>query len=40
MFSSDYPHYDNDNPLVTLNKLPDGTRERIAGTNAYEFFPV
>jgi predicted TIM-barrel fold metal-dependent hydrolase len=40
MFSSDYPHYDNDNPLVTLKKLPEGIRERIASTNAHEFFGV
>jgi predicted TIM-barrel fold metal-dependent hydrolase len=38
MFSSDYPHYDNDNPRVTLAKLPEGTRERVAGENAFAFF--
>jgi uncharacterized protein len=39
-FSSDYPHYDNDDPAVILKKLPEASRERIAWTNAHEFFGV
>lgn len=37
-FSSDYPHYDNDDPSVILRKLPEASRERIAWSNAEEFF--
>jgi predicted TIM-barrel fold metal-dependent hydrolase len=39
-FSSDYPHYDNDDPSVILKKLPEASRERIAWSNAQEFFAV
>lgn len=40
IFSSDYPHYDNDDPGVIMRKLPESSREQIVSTNAREFFPV
>jgi uncharacterized protein len=39
IFSSDYPHYDNDDPGVIMKKLPEAARERIGRDNALEFFP-
>ena len=38
VFSSDFPHYDNDNPRVVLSRLPPASRERVASTNALEIF--
>jgi predicted TIM-barrel fold metal-dependent hydrolase len=38
LFSSDYPHWDFDNPRRVLNDLPDDTRARILATNALEFY--
>jgi uncharacterized protein len=38
MFSSDYPHWDFDNPLQALTILPDDMRERIRGANAAELY--
>ncbi|HVX45737.1 MAG TPA: amidohydrolase family protein [Mycobacteriales bacterium] len=38
MFSSDYPHWDNDNPLLTLRRLPDDLRSRIFATTAAEVY--
>jgi uncharacterized protein len=38
MFSSDYPHYDNDDPSVILKKIPEFARQRVAMDNAREFF--
>lgn len=38
MFSSDYPHWDFDNPKVALNGLPRDMKERILGTNAGELY--
>jgi predicted TIM-barrel fold metal-dependent hydrolase len=38
IFSSDYPHYDNDDPGVIMKKLPAAARERIGAENAREFF--
>ena len=38
LFSSDYPHWDFDNPHHVLNALPATMRERILYTNAVEFY--
>lgn len=34
MFSSDYPHWDNDNPKIALASFPREMREKIMSTNA------
>jgi len=38
LFSSDYPHYDTDNPQVIMNKIPRGMRDRVAYRNALNVF--
>jgi uncharacterized protein len=38
VFSSDYPHWDNDMPRTTLRGLGPEVRERIFATNAIDFF--
>ncbi|WNQ10151.1 amidohydrolase family protein [Paenibacillus aurantius] len=38
MFSSDYPHWDFDNPKIVLNGLPREMRRRILGLNAAELY--
>jgi predicted TIM-barrel fold metal-dependent hydrolase len=38
LFSSDYPHWDFDNPAVALNRLPEAIRDRVRGRNAAELF--
>jgi predicted TIM-barrel fold metal-dependent hydrolase len=39
MFSSDYPHWDTDNPQVVLtNRLPPALRNRVAAGNAIDCF--
>jgi predicted TIM-barrel fold metal-dependent hydrolase len=38
LFSSDYPHWDNDNPHTVLRQLPAGLRRRIYRENALETF--
>jgi predicted TIM-barrel fold metal-dependent hydrolase len=38
MFSTDYPHYDFDDPTRVLRKLPAGIRRRVACENAIEWF--
>ncbi len=38
MFSSDYPHWDNDSPAKALPRLDDALRERILWQNAAELF--
>jgi predicted TIM-barrel fold metal-dependent hydrolase len=39
LFSSDYPHWDTDDPTVTLkSQLPSHLRERVAWQNAVETF--
>ena len=37
-FSSDYPHWDYDEPRQTLNRLPADWREGVAHRNAARFF--
>lgn len=34
-FSSDYPHYDNDDPSLVLGRIPDEFRDQIARENAW-----
>jgi len=38
MFSSDYPHWDNDNPAKSLPRLDEALRDRILWQNAAELF--
>jgi uncharacterized protein len=38
MFSTDYPHWDNDTPAFVLGKLPSALRDRVAGQTARELF--
>lgn len=38
LFSTDYPHWDNDTPSFVLGKLPAALRARVAGINARETF--
>ncbi|HSI83638.1 MAG: amidohydrolase family protein [Candidatus Methylacidiphilales bacterium] len=38
MFSSDYPHWDNDSPAHGLPRLPQGLAERIYHKNAEELY--
>jgi predicted TIM-barrel fold metal-dependent hydrolase len=39
MFSSDYPHWDNEFPEYTLNGLSAELKDRICFQNALEVFP-
>ncbi len=38
MFSSDYPHWDNDNPALILRNLDDDLRTRIFSSTAAELY--
>ena len=38
LFSTDYPHWDFDNPHTVLSRFPAAIRERVAYRNALEFF--
>ena len=38
LFSSDYPHYDTDNPQTIMNKIPRAMREQVAYRNALRVF--
>ena len=38
LFSSDYPHWDYDDPKQVLGRLPRGARERIFRSNALELY--
>lgn len=38
LFSTDYPHWDNDSPSFVLGKLPAAMRDRVAAANAIETF--
>lgn len=39
MFSSDYPHWDNDSPRHALPRLPENIMARIMHANAEEIYP-
>ncbi len=39
VYSSDYPHWDFDDPFAALRHLPDDLRRRIYRENALETFP-
>lgn len=38
LFSSDYPHYDTDNPDVILARIPDALKEAVCWRNARDAF--
>jgi predicted TIM-barrel fold metal-dependent hydrolase len=38
MFSTDYPHWDFDDPQDTLKRLPEAARRRMAYENAAELY--
>jgi len=38
LFSSDYPHWDFDNPRQVFREAPDALRKRIYSENAAEFY--
>jgi predicted TIM-barrel fold metal-dependent hydrolase len=38
VFSSDYPHWDFDNPMRALASVPDELRRRIQWENAQETY--
>jgi predicted TIM-barrel fold metal-dependent hydrolase len=38
MFSSDYPHWDFDDPVRALAWLPEDTRRRVRSANAIELY--
>jgi predicted TIM-barrel fold metal-dependent hydrolase len=38
LFSSDYPHWDFDDPINAMNALPASTRERVRAQNAIDTF--
>jgi hypothetical protein len=38
VYSSDYPHWDNDNPAAMLAEIDGDTRRRIFGENAREIY--
>jgi predicted TIM-barrel fold metal-dependent hydrolase len=40
MFSSDYPHWDFDNPLHVMENLPESLRQRIFADNAYDTYRI
>jgi predicted TIM-barrel fold metal-dependent hydrolase len=40
MFSSDYPHWDFDNPRMSLNGIPKEMKRRILGQNAAELYQL
>lgn len=40
MFSTDYPHWDNDNPAAVLRNIPRETRRRIFTENAAEVYGI
>jgi predicted TIM-barrel fold metal-dependent hydrolase len=39
-FSTDYPHWDNDMPAVSLMSLPESAQEAILSSNARSFLPL
>jgi uncharacterized protein len=38
LFSSDYPHWDFDDPMRTLSLVPEPGRSRIRSGNALELY--
>lgn len=38
LFSTDYPHWDNDNPKKTFTRVPEAMRRRIFYDNAAELY--
>jgi predicted TIM-barrel fold metal-dependent hydrolase len=38
MFSTDYPHWDFDNPRQVIARFPASVRDRVAAKNALEFY--
>lgn len=38
LFSSDYPHWDFDDPLQALHRVPESMREQVRGGNAIELY--
>lgn len=38
MFSTDFPHWDGDDPQTVLNALPESMRDRVAAQNAIELY--
>jgi predicted TIM-barrel fold metal-dependent hydrolase len=38
MFSTDYPHWDYDDPSDVVRRLPESSRQRIFADNAIEFY--
>ncbi len=38
VFSSDYPHWDSDDPMYIAGKIPEGIRQRVLVDNAAEAF--
>ncbi|MCZ8517568.1 amidohydrolase family protein [Paenibacillus filicis] len=40
MFSSDYPHWDFDNPKIALNGIPREMKQRILGQNAADLYKL
>jgi predicted TIM-barrel fold metal-dependent hydrolase len=39
VFSSDYPHYDTDDPTRVIASLPADLKDRICYQNAFEVLP-
>jgi predicted TIM-barrel fold metal-dependent hydrolase len=40
LFSTDYPHWDGDEPGKVFQSLSEESRRRIYSANATEFFPL
>ena len=38
LFSSDFPHWDNDDPVVALRRVPEPLKSRIMFENAAELY--
>lgn len=40
VFSSDYPHWDNDNPRAALRGLDSETRRNVLSVNARQIYDL